>query len=32
MFGEIAIALGYINDEALQRYVESRTDASAQTG
>jgi hypothetical protein len=25
MFGEIAIALGYIDDAALQRYVESRT-------
>jgi hypothetical protein len=27
MFGEIAIALGYIDDAALQRYVESRTAA-----
>jgi hypothetical protein len=25
MFGEIAIALGYIDDAALQQYVESRT-------
>ena len=28
MFGEIAIALGYIDDEALRRYVESRDAAS----
>ena len=26
MFGEIAIAMGYINDAALQRYVEMRPD------
>lgn len=24
MFGEIAIAMGYVNDEALKRYVDSR--------
>jgi hypothetical protein len=30
MFGEIAIALGYIDDDALRRYVES-LDASSTT-
>jgi hypothetical protein len=28
MFGEIAISLGYIDDTALRRYVESRDAAS----
>jgi hypothetical protein len=27
IFGEIAIAFGYIDDAVLQRYVESRTEA-----
>ncbi len=24
MFGEIAIELGYVNDEAIQKYIDSR--------
>ncbi len=28
MFGEIAIALGYIDDTALKRYVESQSSAA----